>query len=338
MREERYTPLVPFSVFHARLLVALLWLTAGGLVAAGPANQPEAVLGDKVRIASRPFAGVVLTEDTGTTPRPLRIRVAQIDLRTPGVRVMVTGPGGSREAVRETTLEALRRTGAQLAINGHFFLPFPSDEPDAWVIGLAASEGRVFSSFEAPEQSYALLADASALVFDRRQRARITGRRPGGDGRRVRGRGVIWNAVAGSAQIVTDGRVTIPSYRDALHRDGMLTPGPDGRYDNTRSWYDVATARTAAGLSKDRRTLTLVTADVRGGSDGATVRDLAERLVREYGVWDAINLDGGGSTTMAWRDPATGQPALVNTPSDPSPGGRRVATSLLVFAPPAPTP
>lgn len=322
---------------RARVIVALLWLTGAGLLAAGPADQPAAT-GDRVTIASRPFAGVVITVDTSTTPRPVRIRVAQIDLRAPGVRVMVTGPGGSREAVRDTTLEALRRSGAQLAVNGHFFLPFPSDDADAWVIGFGASEGRVFSPFETPEQRYALVADAPALVFDRRQRARIVGRRPGGDGRRVRGRGAIWNAVAGSAQIVTDGRVTIPSYRDASHPDGVLTPGPDGRYDNTRSWYEVATARTVAGLSKDRRTLTLATADVRGGSEGVTVRELAEPLVRDHGVWNALNLDGGGSTTMAWRDPATGEPALLNTPSDPSPGGRRVATSLLVFAPPAPIP
>lgn len=329
-----YTARVRISSARARALGALLWLTAAGLGAAWPAAQPAAVLGDRVAIASRPYAGVVLTVDTDWAPRPVRLHVAQIDLRAPGVRVMVTGAGGSREAVRETTLEALRRTGAQLAVNGHFFLPFPSDDADAWVVGLAASEGRVFSPFEAPEQSFALVADAPALVFDRRQRARIAARRPGGDGRHVRGRGQIWNAVAGSAQIVTGGRVTIPRYRDAAFRREALVPGPDGRYDNGRSWYDVATARTVAGLSKDRRTLTLVTADVRGGSEGIAVGELARRLVRDYGVWDALNLDGGGSTTMAWRDPATGRPGLLNTPSDPAPEGRRVATSVLVFAAP----
>lgn len=326
---------MPVPLRHARVLVALLWLAIAGLAATGLAGQPAPPTTREAARLARPYRGVTVTTHVETAPRALRLVVAQVDLRTPGVRVQVTGPGGSREVVRETTLEALRRTGAQLAVNGHFFLPFPADDADAWVIGLAASEGRVFSVFESPEQRYALVADAPALVVDRRQRARIVPRRPGDDGRRVRGRGAVWNAVAGSAQIVTGGRVTIPVYRDAAHPEGVLTPGPDGRYDNTRSWYDVATARTAAGLSRDRRTLTLVTADVRGGSDGITVGDLAGRLVRDYGVWDAINLDGGGSTTMAWRDPASGQPALVNTPSDPSPGGRRVATSLLVFAPPA---
>jgi len=49
-------------------------------------------------------------------------------------------------------------------------------------------------------------------------------------------------------------------------------------------------------------------------------------------VWNALNLDGGGSTTMAWTDPATGSASVMNTSSD-NPDGRSVATSLAVFAP-----
>jgi exopolysaccharide biosynthesis protein len=96
------------------------------------------------------------------------------------------------------------------------------------------------------------------------------------------------------------------------------------------------TSRTVAGLSKNRRTLTLVTVDGRGGVAGLTPAEIATRLARDFGVWDALNLDGGGSTAMAWRDPATGQPALLNTPTD-GPRGRAVASSLAVFARPAPT-
>ena len=77
--------------------------------------------------------------------------------------------------------------------------------------------------------------------------------------------------------------------------------------------------------------LTLFTVDVRGGSDGLRLGEIAELLRRDYGVWDAINLDGGGSTTMAWENPETGETALVNTSSD-NPDGRTVASSLAVFA------
>jgi exopolysaccharide biosynthesis protein len=84
-------------------------------------------------------------------------------------------------------------------------------------------------------------------------------------------------------------------------------------------------------LSKDARTVTLFTVDVRGGSLGLSVREVAALLVREFGAWNALNLDGGGSTSMAMEDPVTHEPRLVNTSSD-NPAGRAVGSSLAVFA------
>ena len=197
--------------------------------------------------AQHPYLGVTLISRVVTSPRLARLHVAQVDLRAPGVQIALTPPAGGREVVRERTVDALVQANAQLAVNGHFFLPFPSDDAEAWVVGLAATDGRVFSDFEIPEQSYALVAHAPALNLDRRNRARIVHHRAGRNGRRVRERVTLWNAVAGSAQIVTGGRVTIPTYRDDTHPRGLLTPGPDGRYSNARSWYDVVTSRTVCG-------------------------------------------------------------------------------------------
>ncbi len=298
------------------------------LLAATTAVLPAAGFTSRTR---HPYQGVTLIERVLTTPKVARVHLAQVDLRAPGVRLAVSPPAGAREIERETTLAFMTRRGAQLAVNGHFFLPFPADDRDAWVIGLGAAEGRVYSAFESPEQSFAIVSDAPALVFDQRHRARITPRRPGGDGRRVRGRGVIWNAVAGSAQIVTDGRVTVPVYRDDAHPRGALTPGPADRYSNAHSWYDLITSRTVAGLSRNRQILTLVAVEGRNGAEGLTMREIAELLTRDHGVWNAINLDGGGSTSLAWVDPDTGQAALLNTSQD-TPAGRRVASSLAVFA------
>ncbi len=304
--------------------LAVLLLLLAGTTAVLPAA------GDTSR-TRQPYQGVTLIERVLTTPRPVRIHLAQVDLRAPGVRVAVSPPAGSRETVRETTLDFMTRQGAQLAVNGHFFLPFPADDRDAWVIGLGAADGRIYSAFESPEQSFAIVSDAPALVFDQRHRARIVRRRPGGDGRQVRGRGAIWNAVAGSAQILTDGRVTVPTYRDDTHPRGALTPGPAGRYTNTHSWYDLITSRTIAGLSRNRHVLTLVAVEGRGGVEGLTVKEIATLLARDHGVWNALNLDGGGSTSLAWVEPDTGQAALLNTSQD-NPAGRRVASSLAVFA------
>jgi exopolysaccharide biosynthesis protein len=77
--------------------------------------------------------------------------------------------------------------------------------------------------------------------------------------------------------------------------------------------------------------LTLFTVDVRGGSEGMRLSEVANVLIRDFGVFDALNLDGGGSTTMAMEDPVTGARSIVNASSD-NPQGRVVATSLAVFA------
>ena len=279
----------------------------------------------------QPFAGVTYSARVETAPRPLRMHVAHIDLRTPGLRFRVSPPAGDREVVRQTTLEFLKHERAQLAINAHFFLPFPSEDRTAWVIGLGASEGRVFSAFESPQQRYALVVDAPAINIDRENQATIVHRDPAhADGVRVRENVVLWNVIAGSSQIVTSGAVTVPGYRDADHPDGLLEPGGPNDYSNAKAWGDVLTARTAIGLSRDRRMLTLFTVDVRGGSEGMRLSEVASLLIRDYGVWDALNLDGGGSTTMAMAD-AAGAATIVNASSD-NPAGRSVATSLAVFA------
>jgi len=271
------------------------------------------------------------------------MHVAQIDLRAPGIRFKVSPPGGDREVIRQTTLDFLKQERAQLAINAHFFLPFPSEDRTAWVIGLGASEGRVFSAFDIPEQSYALVAFAPAINIDRDNQATIVTYDPSfADRQHVREKVSLWNVVAGSSQIVTKGAITVPTYRDDNHFDSELDPGGPNNYSNAKPWADATTARTAIGLSQDRRTLTLFTVDVRGGppsrealrgagSEGMRLSEVAAMLIRDFHVFDALNLDGGGSTTMAMEDPVTGTPSIVNTSSD-NPLGRVVASSLAVFA------
>jgi exopolysaccharide biosynthesis protein len=82
--------------------------------------------------------------------------------------------------------------------------------------------------------------------------------------------------------------------------------------------------RTAAGLSADGKTLILLAVDGRSySSRGATMRELAE-LMKQLGAQDALNLDGGGSTTMVHRE--GGELKVLNTPSDGRP--RPVANVL----------
>jgi exopolysaccharide biosynthesis protein len=49
-------------------------------------------------------------------------------------------------------------------------------------------------------------------------------------------------------------------------------------------------------------------------SEGLTLLEFA-RLFAEFGAWNAINFDGGGSTTLAIQN-EKGQPEILNCPVD----------------------
>jgi exopolysaccharide biosynthesis protein len=260
------------------------------------------------------------------------MHIVEIDLAAPGIGFKLTSPGGPLETVRQTTLDFLNQEHAQVAINGHFFLPFPSRDPNAALIGLAASNGNVYSAFEAPVQSYAIVTNAPAINIDPSNHAdivHIDARFE--DGKHVRENATLWNALSGSAQIITNGVKTIPEYAGPQRSEGLLTPGGPAAYSNTNSWYNLSNARTSIGLSKDKRTLVLFTADKAGGSLGMNLGEVADLLLSDYGVYNALNLDGGGSTTMAMQDSMTRVGRIVNVSSD-NPGGRAVGSNLAVFA------
>ena len=197
--------------------------------------------------ATHPYIGITYIDRTESAPRAVHMHLVQIDLAAPGLRFKLSPPAGAREVIRQTTLEFLEQEHAQLAVNAHYFLPFPSTDTDAWVIGIAASDGRVYSAFESPEQDYALVADAPGVNIDRDNHATIVHRdRAQADGAARREPVALWTTVAGSAQIVTAGATSIPDL----------------------AWYRAVQARTAIGLSGDGRTLTLFTVDKSGGQRG----------------------------------------------------------------------
>lgn len=272
-------------------------------------------------VTTFPYRGITYIVRREGMPRPVAMHIVQVDLSASGVRFRLSPSGGTREAIRETTLQFLEKQRAQIAVNAHFFLPFPSEDADASLVGLAASDGKFYSTCELPEQSYAIVANAPAIHIDDRNRARIVGC----DVESPR------TLISGSAQIITSGKKTIPKY-DAYHPDAALIEGGPKNYSNANSWYDVRTARTVLGLSRDQSVLTVFTVDAKGGSEGMSVGDVADLLLSDYGVWDALNLDGGGSTTLAMRDPKSGQARIVNVPSDRNAAGRPVASSLAIFA------
>ncbi len=76
--------------------------------------------------------------------------------------------------------------------------------------------------------------------------------------------------------------------------------------------------RTAVGVSKDGKTFYLITIDGRQATSiGVTQTEFAEILI-EKGIYTAMNLDGGGSTTMVVKELGDTTPTIENSPSDGS--------------------
>jgi exopolysaccharide biosynthesis protein len=114
--------------------------------------------------------------------------------------------------------------------------------------------------------------------------------------------------VGGVSQLIADGKITLTWQREGAAEDFALSRHP----------------RTAIAKLADGRIL-LATVDGRqpGISAGMTLAELAQMLL-DFGAVQAMNLDGGGSTTMVIDG------KIVNKPSDAA-GERSVSDALLVF-------
>jgi exopolysaccharide biosynthesis protein len=84
---------------------------------------------------------------------------------------------------------------------------------------------------------------------------------------------------------------------------------------------------SAVAIDQTGTRVLLVTVDGRksGYSNGMTLKEFAQYIV-QLGGYQAINLDGGGSTTMVARNPGKTFATIVNSPSD---GRERAVSSIL---------
>jgi exopolysaccharide biosynthesis protein len=248
-----------------------------------------------------------------TADGPVRAWVARVDLADPRVSFVVTGPVDPRTGEPAGTEARLvptdvwaEREGVDLAVNGGFFarLDAVAETAAGWtdgqpvdVVGLSRSDGRTVSPpRRRGEAEPALLVDEA-----------------------------------------TDGRSCPCSVRPALAtesdldgvEDAVAGMGPrNGQAStllvdegsNRGSTAQVAAAqrhpRTAAGVSRDGRTLLLLVVDGRrpGWSIGATLPELAALMI-DAGAWSALNLDGGGSSALWHREPGRAG-RVLNRPSD----------------------
>lgn len=112
--------------------------------------------------------------------------------------------------------------------------------------------------------------------------------------------------------------------RELLVVDGAAR-SHEGEGNNT------AAPRTAVGFSRDGSTMQVLTVDGRqADSAGVTLTELG-LMMKKAGSYSAINLDGGGSSTLVAREPGSDALRLENSPSDGS--ERTVPNGLALTAP-----
>jgi exopolysaccharide biosynthesis protein len=122
--------------------------------------------------------------------------------------------------------------------------------------------------------------------------------------------------INGGPQLLKNGKINIPATAEGFHQT-----------DNPEFFYQFGQRRhprTVAGIKADG-SLLLVTIDGRkpGYSVGANFKESAQ-LLKSLGAVDALNLDGGGSTTMTIKE------KMVTTPSDAT-GERPVGDGILLL-------
>lgn len=249
----------------------------------------------------------------------IALHIVTVDLGDPRVAVRVARGGldpdgdGPWTTTLEPTSEIAGREGFDIAVNGDFFRAQGTRDLEG------RNTGYVRGKFATPEG----LAMTDGLLWHRPAKPfpylAITTNHTARFGQGLLSDwpdATVCQILAGSHMLVSNGVALTYSSRFATNRH----------------------PRTAAGLDRTGTKLTLLVVDGRQPklSVGMTLRDLAKEMIR-LGCYSALNLDGGGSSTMVYRDPATHFLKVVNAPSDTK--ERAVADVLgLTVRAPMPTP
>jgi hypothetical protein len=243
------------------------------------------------RSTTRPYPGVTYTHEIRENP-PLHLHIVTIDLANPRIhlRVRPAGPAPKAGAPWTTTLltpsVVAERDGLDVAVNGDFFV---------------SKERIPILGREVPYFPYNPAHPCGLAITD----------------------GKIWNpAVNGWYALLLDdhNRLSIEQVNLAPAHIVQAVGGQDrivhlGK--NTAKDDPKPAPRTAVGFDRNRTKLVLLVVDGRreSYSVGLGTAALGDEMIR-LGCDEAMNLDGGGSSTLVIRDPVTQKPQVMNHPSD----------------------
>ncbi|HUS47123.1 MAG TPA: hypothetical protein VM098_03310 [Phycisphaerae bacterium] len=118
------------------------------------------------------FPGVRCVHRHTTIPREIDMHIVLIDLNRPGVTIKTTGPNGDPETQTdfETTRQFVKRTGAQIGINGGFFgyTRKAVDTAKGGLCSLAVSDGRLVCGWGHNQHDAANIGTDNTIIFDRK--------------------------------------------------------------------------------------------------------------------------------------------------------------------------
>jgi hypothetical protein len=222
---------------------------------------------------TRPYPGVTHLHRTWG---PFDYHLLSIDLHNPRVRFVttpesVTLPRATDAAPRhhwmQTTTFA-HLTHADIAINGNYY---EISHAAHSTCGLTMTAGLAWQSTYADSRldcfdSIGFGAHRRVTFFDSHDRLYGPAPEPW-----------VRDVLTGSPRLLRDGEVVL-----ATHPHHALSRNP----------------RTALGLSRDGETLYVLVVNGREGhAQGMTCREAA-RTLKSFGAWNAVNLDGGGSSSL----------------------------------------
>ena len=224
------------------------------------------------------FPGISYTRKVYSEPRPYIAHIAAIDLDNSKAKPFVT-PTNPKSVQQEnsamTTSDFVEQSGVQLAVNGSFFYPFEENTPwdyyphtndPAIALGESITDGDRYGKIE-PQWN--------VLCFDRANRVEIALQQQCPN--------TAINGVAGRRLVVKDGRSAI-------------------------DYETKAYARTVVAVNRQKNKLWLIVVDGKQPfySEGATLQEVAQLAISLGGDMPnsitslrALNLDGGGSSTLA---------------------------------------
>jgi len=231
------------------------------------------------------FKGIDTATGQADSPRLMRVYAIRIDTKAEGIEFYSTPRANEdfadnvTETIRQTTPLFLEQHNLQVAINANFYSPFNvitvTTAGPSNLSGLAVSQGQLVSRNEKNRPAFLVFKDKRVAIVDVEDDSNPPAE--------------VETAVAGNRVIVRGGTV-LPQSDEAVH------------------------PRTAVGISNEGRYVYFVVIDGRQQkhSVGSTYVETGQWLV-QFGAWEGLNLDGGGSTTMVVRS-SEGKAKALNVP------------------------